>query len=269
MQIDVLLTPSAPKRGQDLMRAVYAGARSRGHDAVLTRSAVREGAILALYGLGGADRIQHANRRGLIAFDCGYWDRKLDNRNRKYRVAFNGFHSPQYVMADVFADRLGGIEVAKSGGNPDGPIMLVGNAPKSNRVGAAGWTAAMSRKIRAAFPGKRILYRPKPRRPVEANVLHDSMSMDRIEDALKGVSLVVCRHSNVAADACRAGVPVVCEDGAASAIYPHCLENASAQPDRELRRRFMERLAWWQWSPEECEFGEFWPWAERWFSEIR
>lgn len=270
VQIDVLLTIGAPKRGQDLMRAVYAGAVARGHDVVLTHGAVRDGAILALYGLGGADRIQYANRRGLIAFDCGYWDRKLDTRNRKYRVAFNGFHSPQFVMErDPLSDRLGDIAVADRGGNPNGPILLIGNAPKSNRVGAEGWTAAMSSRIRKTFPGRRIVYRPKPRRPLERGVHHDEVNTGRIEDALSGASLVVCRHSNVAVDACRTGVPVVCEDGAAAAIYPCALADAEQQPSPERRHHFMERLAWWQWSPQECESGAFWAWAEGWFDAIR
>ena len=35
-----------------------------------------------------------------------------------------------------------------------------------------------------------------------------------IADVLNGCSVVVCRHSNVAVDACIAGVPVECEGGA-------------------------------------------------------
>jgi hypothetical protein len=244
-----------------------------GFDAVLTEQSVRDDSILVLCGLGGSDRIIHANRRGLIAFDAGYWDRKLNLDHRKYRVSFNGFHSPQYVMRGESPpeDRMlaSGIKAAEVGGKPSGPVMLVGNAPKSNRIGAEGWSAAMAERIREAFPDRKILYRHKPKRPAEYGVKHDAISHGPIEDALRCVSLVVCRHSNVAVDACRMGVPVVCEDGAAAAIYPRSLADHGSQPTFNTRREFLARLAWWQWSRQECESGEFWTWAKGWFDEIR
>lgn len=273
MLVDVLLSASSPTKAQHLCRAIYEGAQRVGHDAVLTTGNVRAGAILVLYGLGGPDRIAYANRRGLIAFDCGYWDRKLGAQSRRYRVAFNGFHSPDMVMLgdDPSPDRMraSGVLAEPKGGNPKGPIMLVGNAPKSNRIGAEGWTAAMSRRIRKALPGRFIAYRPKPKRPFEQGVSYDRVSTGAIDDELRGVSLVVCRHSNVAVDACRAGVPVVCEDGAAAAIYPKNLECSEDQPTHDDRQRFLARLAWWQWSADECASGEFWRWADRWLPAIQ
>ena len=62
---------------------------------------------------------------------------------------------------------------------------------------------------------------------------------------MRGARLVVCRHSNVAVDAVIAGVPVECEDGAA-----YWLRDKPYTP--EVRRDFLDRLAWWQWKPEEC-----------------
>ena len=72
-----------------------------------------------------------------------------------------------------------------------------------------------------------------------------------IEEALKGKSLVVCRHSNVAIDACIAGVPVRCEDGAAFALY-----RDFERPTRDERLGFLRSLAWWNWKPSEA--GEAW-----------
>jgi hypothetical protein len=68
-----------------------------------------------------------------------------------------------------------------------------------------------------------------------------------IKDVLRGCSLVVCRHSNVAIDACVAGVPVDCEGGAALALYAE-----HPQPTREHRVQFLQRLSWWQWRPSEA-----------------
>jgi hypothetical protein len=70
-----------------------------------------------------------------------------------------------------------------------------------------------------------------------------------IEQLLCGASLIVCRHSNVAIDGAIAGVPFECEDGAAAWLKP--------QPyTRENRLRFLCRLSWWQWRPDEA--GEAW-----------
>jgi hypothetical protein len=60
--------------------------------------------------------------------------------------------------------------------------------------------------------------------------------------ALAGASLVICRHSNAAIEACIAGVPVECSGGAA-----HWLYSRTPRPTTEERLDFLYRLAWWQW----------------------
>ena len=259
VQFDILNSMLSNTRAQGLMRAVLEGAV--GLDAREFSGDPRQDAYVVLYGLGGRDRVQYAPRERLIAFDAGYWDRK--GGDRKYRVAIGGFHGPQFVMRGPYP---GGGRWASSGMAiaPDrrssGPVLLVGNGPKSNAVGADGWAAAKSRELRQAFPGRRVLYRPKPKKPLERGVSHDGIAAGLIDEVLKRVSLVVCRHSNVAVDACRMGVPVVCEDGAAAAIYPQRLADAEAQPSFDQRTEFLHRLAWWQWSAAECRSGAFWGW---------
>jgi len=235
----------------------------------------RSGAALVLYGLGGQDRygfgLQHAaNGAPLIAWDVGYWSRKGDDSTRKLRVTINGLHPPQYIMRGPRPSSsrwlASGLSVQQRG-DPAGPIILVGNGPKSNAIGARGWAATKSLEIRDAFPGRRVIYRPKPERPNEPGVICDAVStVQPIDALLSGASLVVCRHSNVAVDACRLGVPVVCEDGAAAAIYPSNLSDAQSQPPPELRIEFLHRLAWWQWSP--IESAEFWKWIQGVLREI-
>lgn len=265
MRFDILCTPLTPRKGQTLLRHIHEGAARRGIDArIISGGEVREGAWIMLYGLGGPDRIRHANCGRLIAFDAGYWDRKLSPETRKYRVSMNGFHCPEAIQRVPCAGKhrwsAADLDCAAAGGKADGPIMLVGNGPKSVAIGARGWTAEKSREVRRLFPGRRILYRPKPKRPPEPSVDHDAVSSESIDAALLGVSLVVCRHSNVAVDACRAGVPAVCDDGAAASIYPRSLRNWERQPSHAQRIDFLERIAWWQWSPVECRDGGFWPW---------
>lgn len=267
MRLDFLVTPQTAVNGRELVRAAHAGAVKAGHDAVMV-ARPRAGSVLVLYGLGGVERLgawnrHKANGGRLIAFDAGYWDRKLASRERRYRVSVDGFHCPHLILRgpSPSADRWNssGFVVRKLG-NPGGPIMLVGNGPKSRAVGAASWCADKSREIRAALPGCKILYRPKPKRSHDQGVQFDAVSTGPIDSELVRVSLVVCRHSNVSVDACRLGVPVVCDDGAAACIYPQALRHATKQPSVAQRRDFLRRLAWWQWSPNECESGAFWQW---------
>ena len=219
---------------------------------------------LVLYGLGGADRyrvgMDHIEAgKPLLSFDIGYWSRKLPNR--KYRFSLNGLH-PSMVMVckhsgpGRFLESKLVIETIKTKKN--GPIMLVGNAPKSIAVGAQDWTARTSKEIREQFPDRQIVYRPKPKRPVEHDVVCDRVSSGPIESELKNISLVVCRHSNVAVDACFLGIPVVCTDGAAAGIYPNLLSDYYRQPDAATRVEFLHRLAYWQWGAYEVK--QFWQW---------
>lgn len=262
--IDILCNAQTNRKAWPLMEALHRGAVVSGFDARLVdHGQVRPESWLFVYGLGGLDRVQYAKRKRLVAFDLAYWDRK--GPQRKYRVAIGGFHSPGRIWK---GDSPGpsrwsqsGMAIADRGGSQDGPILLVGNSPKSTAVGASGWASAKSRELRKAFHTRKIWYRPKPGRPQEYGVLCDAVStQEPIDLVLAKVSMVVCRHSNVAVDACRLGVPVVCEDGAAAAIYPR--HWAGDQPDLAKRTEFLHRLAWWQWTPAECETELFWDWIK-------
>lgn len=259
MQFDFLRTAFCHPRAHQLIQAAFDGARSL--DAIWMTQTPRHDAYVVLYGLGGSDRVRFANRDRLIAFDAGYWNRK--GADRSFRVSVGGFHCPQMIMEGPRPgpERWNASRLAiRQAGNASGPILLVGNGPKSNLVGASGWTAAKSAELRRTFPGRRVLYRPKPNKPIEHGIDHDGTAEGHIDDVLQHVSLVVCRHSNVAVDACRLGVPVVCDDGAASAIYPKELVDCDMQPSADLREEFLHRLAWWQWQVAEFRNGTFWDW---------
>jgi hypothetical protein len=220
--------------------------------------------VLILYGLGGADRRQIAadhlaSGKPFVAFDLGYWERNIEPR--KFRMAVNGHHPKGVMNGDYPGARRfdsAGIRIG-SVADPGGPIMLVGIGPKSNAVGADGWVRNKAKELEATFPGKQIIYRPKPNKAHEVDSY--PISAGPIDAALEGMSLVVCRHSNVAVDACRLGVPVVCDDGAAVAIYPSQLSDKDNQPDEATRLEFLHRLAWWQYSADEPEL--IWKWIMR------
>jgi len=270
MRVDVLITDQTPPRGRKLMQAVLDGARNLSIDAHLGLRQGGVGSVVMLYGMGGADRRMHAGKANVVSFDMGYWSRKGDDRH--YRVSIGGYHCPELIFR---GENPGPARWAKYGlpvagrFDPFGPIMVVGHGPKSEAIGARGWAADKSREIRRTFPGRRILYRPKPKRPHEPGVTCDAVSHEAIEYALQKCSLVVCRHSNVAVDAARLGVPVVCDDGAAAAIYPSALTDWQSQPSAERRAEFLHRLAWWQWSVAECRNGAFWQWINGVLSDLR
>lgn len=268
MGYGILMPPRVRRKQRALLNALYQTGIKNARNAKLMSVYNRCG-VLMLYGWGG-DHQQRALKRhkgAYVAFDLGYWSRDGFG-SRKWRVSVNGFHCPAEIMKGAVPSAIrlqrDNINVApdQSAVKPPKTILLVGNSEKSNRVGASGWAAAKSREIKTKFPHAQLIYRPKPNRRQEANIVSDRFSHEPIESALKNASLVVCRHSNVAVDACRAGVPVVCEDGAAAAIYPSELSNYEKQPDFELRREFLVRLSWWQWSINDLrtDAAQFWDW---------
>lgn len=270
MRFDILIPRESRTNPEALLRALAESAGKHGVDAeVMQTYKPRAESVLMLYGLGGKDRLPFARRHlqagwRTACWDAGYWERKAEDR--KYRIAFDGFHCPQMIMRgpDPGPERWDSAGLGmRSKYDACGPIVLIGNGQKAVAVGADGWSAAKSREIRRTFRERVLHYRPK-RQFREPSVVRDRVVDEgSIESVIAGASLVVCRHSNVAVDACRLGVPVVCEDGAAASIYPSKLSDADKQPSLETRMEFLRRLAWWQWSIPEAERGEPWPWILR------
>jgi hypothetical protein len=213
--------------------------------------------LLMTYGIGHAQRrpwfFRHvASGRHAIGWDLGYWNRHRDNH--AMRVAIDADH-PQAWLRDEEPDRFDsyGIKL-RDDHDPDGPIVLVGLGPKANKVlgiEETSWERAALVRIRRTYPRSEVIYRPK--RDHDPRTLPDTKRMAGmpIAEVLTGASLVVCRHSNVAIDACIAGIPVACEDGAAAALYDNDIANPM-MPTVEQRLRFLRSLAWWQWTPQEA-----------------
>lgn len=270
MRFDILIPSESRVVAETFLRALADSSSQHGVDAeVMTSYRPRPDSVLMLYGLGGRDRLPFAQRHlkggGRTAcWDAGYWERKVEDR--KFRIAFDGFHCPQMIMRgpDPGPERWNSAALGiRDKWEARGPVVLVGNGHKAVAVGADGWTAAKSREVRRAFRLHALHYRPK-RGFREPGVVRDRVVDEgSIESVIAGASLVVCRHSNVAIDACRLGVPVVCEDGAAASIYPSKLSDADKQPSLETRMEFLRRLAWWQWCTEEAIRGDPWPWILR------
>jgi hypothetical protein len=129
------------------------------------------------------------------------------------------------------------------------------------------WERAMITACRDRWPTRPVIYR---RKQVDA-IIPDGAQMlttasmnptstDAIDRALEGVSLVITWHSNVGVDAIRLGIPVICQDGAASAVCPSSFFGQSdpLPLPTAIRDRFLANLAWFQWTA--AEAPACWAW---------
>jgi hypothetical protein len=147
--------------------------------------------------------------------------------------------------------------------NPDGPVIVAGIGRKARvQYGSAveDWERQMMTAAAARWPERQVRYRRKQLDapiPDGATLTNDGP----IEGVLDGASLLITWHSNVAVDAIRLGIPVVCHDGAAAAVCPSSdLTEADPSPLADLARlTFLQNLAWFQWDPKEAR--QFWAWV--------
>lgn len=245
----MLIDAPMAQRGQRMLRAMLAAAPGSAH-AVTSYTGRRR--LLMLYGVGLPHRHhvarQHWRAGGHVAmWDLGYWQ-----RGDCMRLSVDHLHPlPEQIQAAPSVPRQA--VALRNDHDPAGPVMIVGIGPKSCALyGLAHmqWERRALQQVRARYPGRGILWRPKgrDRTPLEGA----QMVADRpIEDALRGCSLVVARHSNVAVDACIAGIPVVCDDGAARALYA-----GNTTPTPAERAVFLARLSWFNYAP--AEAAEAW-----------
>ena len=249
--------PTSP-RGDALFNALQAGARDA--KVIVTKSPKYRGTApwLMFWGPGAperaADMRTHLARGGrAIALDLAYWD-----RDRKVRISIDAPHPQAVVMQKdrsphrLKNDRITVLNAWKS----TGPVMVAGLGDKARvQYGADtvdAWERSMIEQCRERWPGRQIHYRPKRAgAPVPADVIR--ASAQPIELALNRASLLITWHSNVAVDAIRMGIPVICRDGAASAVCPSTFGETDPTPlAPHVRDRFLANLAWFQWAPSEA-----------------
>jgi hypothetical protein len=213
---------------------------------------------LMLYGPGSREKLpivrRHLKFGGRVSmWDLGYWDRA-----DSMRLSIDAMHPTSQQIARSPTNGRRRFEL-RDDADRDGPILLIGLGPKSVFAYGLGlvhsWEMAKVAELRRRFPGREILWRPKGDKPLPLLDLQMRHGMP-IDEALHGCSQVVCRHSNVAVDACIAGVPVECEEGAAAALY-----RGNPAPTREQRMDFLNRLTWWNWS--RFEAADAWMWIEK------
>lgn len=271
MRVAVLMPEMFAAR-PDVRRALLScrrGAAAAGHDVeeIADPSEALICDLMVLWGVGHpemATAAETARRAGahVLSLDLGYWGR--GGPGAHYRISIDAPHPQALVMLrDRDESRFAANMISlRDEFDPAGPIVLVGMGWKSARqygepVGE--WEASTAAALAERFPGRHIAFRPKPGVAQHCQRA-GSLAVDTrpIAEVLRGASLVVCRHSNVAIDAIVAGVPVVTEGGAAAAVcQPHAV--AGQEPlDSGTRRRFLANLAWFQWTSAELSKAETW-----------
>lgn len=215
----------------------------------------------------GVGRLEHnmawdkqiAAGKHCIGFDLGYFDRpEWKDTETHYRLYIDSKHPTAEQLSRESSPRAGRTFTLRNDYDPNGKVMIIGLGKKpsdvSNRTKT--WEQVTYEKLLKEFPKEDIVLRPKYARtikPVNAEGIPVSPDVP-IEEGLKGVRLVVCRHSNVAVDACIAGIPVRCEAGAAYSLYK---DNENPTPEQRLQ--FLNRLSWFDWLPHEAK--DIWAFA--------
>lgn len=251
--VEAITGPRLNKKGERMMSALVKACPFP----IVTRDALharRDGSMLLIWGWGDVTKCSlirnyRESGRPVVALDLGYYNRRKTHEF-PVRVTVNHCHPQPWQLLDLGPERwkLAEIEL-RNEYDKDGHILLCGMGAKSRaQFGLIGmqWEIEQYRLLRMKYPRSKIVYRPKQAFEVMPGVQTDGSSP--IEKLLEGASLVVVRHSNVAVDACIAGVPVVCYDGAAHALYA-----STSHPTHSQRLTFLEKLAWWQWYPSEAE----------------
>lgn len=239
--VEVLLDPRMADRGKEMLQAMIDTCPLRKR---LSNIYTGTCDLLLTYGTGHLVRrpwwIRHRQSgRHCIGLDMGY--------TPGYMRATIDHDHPQKLVREESSDRWEalGIELREDF-DPSGPGVVVGlgqKALKTHGLRHLQWEECAAEKIRAR--GLVPVHRPKkPRAPYLPGL---KVAEGPIADVLKGAALVVCRHSNVAVDACIAGVPVICDDGIAHALY-----SKTSTPSRDERLRFLHSMAYWQWKPSEA-----------------
>lgn len=245
-----LLTGKTPSESAKALLDSIGPAITAAGDKLVCTNEYRGGSdFLVLFGVGAEPhdiaRSKQVDAGGhALLWDLGYIGRK--KITGYLRISIDTDHPQQWLdrtPSDPSRWKKHGIQLREDA-DPTGPILLIGMGRKSIlQLNAQDWERAKLQEIKRRFPGRLVIRRPKSR---------DEKTP--IEQLLRGASLVVCRHSNVAVDAAIAGVPFEAEDGAAIWLLKR-------EFTRENRLDFLQRLSWWQWKCSEA--AQAWAFAKR------
>jgi hypothetical protein len=188
----------------------------------------------------------------------------LGDRTHWVSMGYDGLNGrAQFYTEDVPSDRAAAhwshaLRPWRDGGHY---ALLLGQVPGDAAVRGLqleAWVRDIARALVAR--GYLVVFRPHPqaRQTIHAPALLVQARRDRsLDEELAEAAVAVTWNSNAGVDAVLAGVPTVALDEGSMA-WPVTSHAIQADPVRPDRRRWLERLAYCQWTPDEIAHGDAW-----------
>lgn len=261
--VDVLSFGNETALGKALLKAAADGARSIGMRTVVTTVTNRHQSNcdwVCIHAAGQLKRsvlrFDHIGKGGSVAsWDHAYFGRDKDPDLTYLRVSINELH-PQHLLSKTppHPERWDALGIMlRNDYDKWGQVIVAGTGGRARaRNRKSQWELRTVEKMKKRFPKHRVVYRPKPGLNWVENF---GCPRDErpVEEVLKGASLLVCQHSNIALDACVAGIPVICDGGIA-----HWLYSKTPAPSANERLDLLRRVAWWQYQLRNEEMIKAW-----------
>jgi hypothetical protein len=253
--VELLRFAPQSKRTAEFFEALAQAAPGAGIDLMVTDTYRGTASWLLLWGPGAPDRLppmrqQLASGGHVVCADLAYW-----SRDTKVRVSIDAPHPQAWVLRQDWPGTRWQQDPAPIADtwDPRGPVLVAGIGEKATvQYGddlVRAWERSMLHMAQAR--GCEVRYRPKLLRGVVLDGIPRA-GTGPIDPILQGCSRVITWHSNVAVDAIRMGIPVICRDGAAAAVCPSTWTDDASPLAVDVRDRFLTNLAWFQWSGSEA-----------------
>lgn len=258
--MEVLIEPGMTPKGCRMLEALAACAP---RPCTVVDKPSGHAKVLVIYGVGHPGRKllaeQHRARGGrLVLFDIGYFAQQAFVGAMRFSID-RPHPSPNLLdLAPADGSRWAALKIQlRDDFDPKGPIILAGLGQKTKAIlppGQKAWEEQAFQQLRKRFPGREIVFRPKPRSLPYPQLPCRIDAASPIEAVLKGASLVVVKHSNMALDAAVAGIPFEAEDGAARWLVGKPYTPAN-------RLELLQRTMWFNYHPSEA--AQAWQMIER------
>lgn len=186
-----------------------------------------------------------------------------------WRVSLDAHHPTDFLDLRHAppADRLDDLGIVLKPWRKNGRhIVIAGSSQKYHDFygmrDPTQWAQKLVKQIQRAAPGREIIYRPKPSWKDAVPVEGATFSRDGdIYDVLENAWALVTHGSNAVFEAVCEGIPcIVLGNAVAKPISATTVDDLPAplQASYALRQRWLEQLAWWQWTAAEISQGQAW-----------
>lgn len=184
----------------------------------------------------------------VFVFDWGYMrrvNRTEEAQTGHWQISYAGLNRPPTF--DVPSDRFDalGLSVERGARSAGNRALLIGQMPGDAAVGGtchATWLR--EKQIELQDLGFDVVYREHPRGGIK--MPHLPSASGPLIDEMRASRVVVTYNSNTGHDALLAGVPVLCDTGAAYSAL-----SGAKVPSTTRRREYFNRLAYGQWRIDE------------------